>query len=57
MTEGTKSVAKSLKKIMEGPIRGRGVSWFPELVDKRKYHFTLDYFWVAQTGKHSVLYC
>ena len=33
-----KSVAKSLKKITEGPIRGRGVSWFPELVDKRKYH-------------------
>ena len=36
MYVGTKSVAKALKKITVGPARDRGVSWFPELVDKRK---------------------
>jgi len=25
-----------MKKITEGPVKERGVSWFPELVDKRK---------------------
>ena len=36
---GTKNVAKSLKKIMEGRVRDKGVTWFPELVDKRKCLF------------------
>ena len=34
---GTKNVGRTLKKITEGPVRERGVSWFPELVDKRMY--------------------
>ena len=33
---GTKNVAKEMKKISEGRVRDRGVTWFPELVDKRK---------------------
>ena len=32
---GTKNVAKALKKITAGPVRQKGVTWFPELVDKR----------------------
>ena len=34
---GTKNVAKEVKKISEGRVRDRGVTWFPELADKRKY--------------------
>ena len=34
--EGTKNVAKEMKKITDGLVRNRGVTWFPELVDKRK---------------------
>ena len=32
---GTKNVAKEMKKISEGLVRNRGVTWFPELADKR----------------------
>ena len=31
---GTKNVAKELKKITSGRVRDRGVTWFPELIDK-----------------------
>ena len=34
---GTKNVAKEVKKISEGRVRDRGVTWFPELANKRKY--------------------
>ena len=33
---GTKNVAKELKKIAQGRVRDRNVTWFPELVDKRE---------------------
>ena len=33
---GTKNEAKELAKITQGRVRDRGVTWFPELVDKRK---------------------
>ena len=33
---GTKNVAKELRKITEGRIRDRDISWFPELYDKSK---------------------
>ena len=33
---GTKNVAKEMKKISEGLVRNRGVTWFPDLVDKPK---------------------
>ena len=29
-------MAREMKKISEGRVRDRGVTWFPELVDKRK---------------------
>ena len=31
---GTKNVAKELRKITEGRVRDRNLTWFPELVDK-----------------------
>lgn len=31
---GTKNVAKEMKKVSEGLVRNRGVTWFPELADK-----------------------
>ena len=31
---GTKNVAKIMAKITAGPAKSRGVTWFPELVDK-----------------------
>ena len=43
-SSGTKNVAKSLKKITEGRVRDKGVTWFPELVDKRKCLFICDPF-------------
>ena len=33
---GTKNVAKELRKITEGRVRDRDISWFPELYDKSK---------------------
>ena len=33
---GTKNVSKELKKITQGRVRDRNVTWFPELVDKRE---------------------
>ena len=39
VSSGMKNVAKSLKKITEGRVRDKGVTWFPELVDKRKCLF------------------
>jgi hypothetical protein len=33
---GTKNVWKQMLKITQGRVRDRGVTWFPELVDKRK---------------------
>lgn len=39
---GTKNVSKEMKKISEGRVKDRGVTWFPELVDKRKDCFTLN---------------
>ena len=32
--KGTKNVAKELEKITKGPVKTRGVTWFPELADK-----------------------
>ncbi len=34
---GTKNVARELKKVTEGRVRYRNVTWFPELTDKRKW--------------------
>lgn len=34
MCSGTKNVAKQMLKISQGRVRDRGVTWFPELVDK-----------------------
>ncbi len=33
---GTKNVARQMKKITEGRVRDRDLTWFPELTDKRK---------------------
>ena len=33
---GTKNVWKQLLKITQGRVRDRGVTWFPELLDKSK---------------------
>ena len=46
---GTKNVAKQMLKISQGRVRDRGVTWFPELVDKSKYIF------VSCTHLHGVL--
>ena len=43
-SSGLKNVAKSLKKVTEGRVRDKGVTWFPELVDKRKCLFICDPF-------------
>ncbi len=34
---GTKNVAKCLQKVTQGRVRDKGVTWFPELVDKRTF--------------------
>ena len=34
---GTKNVWKQMQKITQGRVRDRGVTWFPELVDKSEY--------------------
>ena len=36
---GTKNVAKELKKITTGLVKNRDVTWFPQLIDKRKLMF------------------
>ena len=36
---GTKNVAKELKKITTGQVKNRDVTWFPQLIDKRKLMF------------------
>ena len=33
---GTKNVAKEMAKISQGRVRDRGVTWFPEFIDKSK---------------------
>ena len=33
---GTKNVAKELTKLTKDRVRDKGVTWFPELVDKRE---------------------
>ena len=35
---GTKNVAKELAKLTKGRVRDKGVTWFPELVDKREWN-------------------
>ena len=35
---GTNNVAKELKKITQGRVKDRNVTWFSELVDKRGRH-------------------
>ena len=37
-------MAKELKKITEGRVKDRGVTWFPELVDKSKFFFSFFFF-------------
>lgn len=37
VSAGTKNVSKELRKITQGRVRDREVSWFSELVDKRTY--------------------
>ena len=32
-------MSKSIKKISEGRVKDREVTWFPELVDKSEDHF------------------
>ena len=34
---GTKNVDKQMRKVTQGRVRDRGVTWFPQLVDKSKY--------------------
>ena len=34
--QGTKNVAKEMSKITKGPVKTRGITWFPELADKSK---------------------
>ena len=36
-TLGTKNVKKAMLKITKGRVRDQGVTWFPELVDKRMW--------------------
>lgn len=36
---GTKNVDKQVKKITEGRVRDRGVTWFPQLVDKSEWDY------------------
>ena len=36
---GTKNVKKSILKITKGPMKNSGVTWFPDLVDKRMFVF------------------
>ena len=42
---GTKNVGKQMLKISSGLVRNKGVSWFPEFVDKSKciIHIVLFY--------------
>ena len=42
ISKGTKNVDKQMRKITEGRVRDRGVTWFPELVDKSEYIVLLD---------------
>ena len=49
---GTKTVWKQLQKITQGRVRDRGVTWFPELVDKSEY---LLYVFLYMTFSVSVL--
>ena len=37
---GTKNVAKEMKKVTEGLVRNREVTWFPELSDKSTTHLS-----------------
>ena len=38
---GTKNVNKQLRKVTEGRVRDRGVTWFPLLTDKSECMFVL----------------
>ena len=38
---GTKNVNKQLRKVTEGRVRDRGVTWFPQLTDKSECMFVL----------------
>jgi len=40
---GTKNVEKALKKITAGPVSKKEMTWFPELVDKRKREEHIEY--------------
>ena len=43
INKGTKNVAKELKKICRGAVRGRDVTWFTQLSDKGVYiHVLID---------------
>ena len=39
LLQGTKNVARQMAKISQGRVRDRGVTWFPELVDKSRGAF------------------
>lgn len=46
---GTKNVWKQLQKVTQGRVRDRGVTWFPELVDKSECIYTCTmYMCIAQ---------
>ncbi len=34
---GTKNLSKCLQKVTQGRVRDKGLTWFPELVDKRTF--------------------
>ncbi len=36
-SSGTKNLSKCLQKVTQGRVRDKGVTWFPELVDKRTF--------------------
>ena len=50
MCVGTKNVWKQMLKITQGRVRDRGVTWFPELVDKSTCVY-MECSFVTQLGK------
>ena len=47
-------MAKEMKKITEGLVRNRGITWFPNLIDKRKTQWSAYIHVHAYVHPHSV---
>ena len=58
---GTKNVAKQVFKVSQGRVRDKGVTWFPELVDKRTlvymYYYTCTHNYVHVCVSLYVCFC